>query len=214
VDELRVRAGTFMLAADMHLSLLSIAPGATLDARSRSLAVHATAGTRDAVAAQLNALVASARNTSPQLWKGPGLGTSSATGTLTTLAVVPNRDGSGAARYSTFAGQPVDANTVLVKFTYAGDADANGRVNIDDYFAIDRGRAMGLSGYANGDFNYSGGPPNGDDYFLIDAAYLGQGAPLNVAGVRPLVGAVSPVFSTEPVETGAGLFGESESLLT
>jgi hypothetical protein len=59
-------------------------------------------------------------------------------------------------------------------FALAGDADHNHRIDIDDYFRIDLARAMGLGGFANGDFDHSGGPPDGDDYFIIDSAFLAQ----------------------------------------
>jgi hypothetical protein len=78
----------------------------------------------------------------------------------------------------------VSSGSVLVKYTYDGDSDVNGVVNIDDYFRIDLGYANQLAGgYRTGDFNYSGGPPNGDDYFLIDSAFLAQGIPLSVGAV-------------------------------
>ena len=47
-----------------------------------------------------------------------------------------------------------------------------------DQRSIDAGFASKSTGYANGDFNYSGGPPNSDDYFVIDLAYSTQSAPL------------------------------------
>jgi hypothetical protein len=65
----------------------------------------------------------------------------------------------------------------------AGDANGDGRINPDDYFAIDLGFASHLTGYAHGDFNRSGGAPDGDDYFVIDQAFLHQGAPLG--GAQP-----------------------------
>ena len=81
-------------------------------------------------------------------------------------------------------GVGITGGQALVKHTYFGDADLDGRVTARDYFAIDRGRAMGLTLWANGDFNYSGGPPNADDYALIDRAFLGQGTPMAPA-MRP-----------------------------
>lgn len=103
-------------------------------------------------------------------WTGNGIVTSAAIANpLMTLGIRPGDGGE-------FAGVALDSNSILIRYTYAGDANLDGRVDIDDYFAIDTGYSAGRSGYANGDFNYSGGAPDGDDYFLIDASYVGQGA--------------------------------------
>jgi hypothetical protein len=53
----------------------------------------------------------------------------------------------------------------------AGDANDDGQVDISDYFAIDKGYAMGLSGWANGDFDASG-TIDAQDFSLIDRAFL------------------------------------------
>jgi hypothetical protein len=66
-----------------------------------------------------------------------------------------------------------------VKYTYNGDANADGQLNADDYAAIDAGFATHSTGYGNGDFNYSGGGPNSDDYFVIDLAYSNQDTSLS-----------------------------------
>ena len=99
-------------------------------------------------------------------------------------------------RYTTFSGQPVDAADVLVKYTYLGDANLDGRVNIADYLIVDRASARGQTGWVSGDFNYSGGPADGTDYFLMDQAFLGQGAPL----LTPTSSVSSPV--PEPAAIG------------
>ena len=65
---------------------------------------------------------------------------------------------------------------VLMKYTYAGDADLSGTVTATDYMLIDNGFNSGgtLTGWRNGDFNYDG-VINGDDYTLIDNAFNTQG---------------------------------------
>jgi len=73
----------------------------------------------------------------------------------------------------------VDNNAILVKYTYNGDANEDGMLNADDYAAIDAGFASHATGYNNGDFNFSGGSPNPDDYFIIDKTFNDQGAPLS-----------------------------------
>jgi hypothetical protein len=64
-------------------------------------------------------------------------------------------------------------------YTYGGDANLDGTLNGDDYFAIDDhiNQAGVAFGYINGDFNYDG-DINGDDYFIIDNNINAQGPPL------------------------------------
>jgi FG-GAP-like repeat len=81
-----------------------------------------------------------------------------------------------------FAGQAVDATAVLVKFTYAGDANLDGKINVDDYGRIDFNASSGKSGWFNGDFNYDG-KINVDDYGIIDFNVGIQGPPLSGAAV-------------------------------
>jgi hypothetical protein len=61
---------------------------------------------------------------------------------------------------------------------FAGDLNADGRVNPDDYALLDRNAARGLTGGANGDFN-ADGSINAEDYFLIDSAFGQLGNPLS-----------------------------------
>jgi hypothetical protein len=41
-------------------------------------------------------------------------------------------------------------------YTYGGDANLDGKINILDYVRIDQGLASSLTGWSNGDFNYDG----------------------------------------------------------
>jgi hypothetical protein len=52
----------------------------------------------------------------------------------------------------TFDGQAVDATTVLVKYTYRGDADLSGAVTLDDF-------TLFLSGYQRGGTDWFQGAP-------------------------------------------------------
>jgi hypothetical protein len=78
---------------------------------------------------------------------------------------------------ATFDGQRLDDTAVLVKYTYYGDADFNGRVNFDDYVHTDSGFNNHLSHWLNGDFD-GNGVVNFDDYVLIDQAFNTQGGVL------------------------------------
>jgi hypothetical protein len=58
-------------------------------------------------------------------------------------------------------------------YTYGGDANLDGKINIDDYVRIDSGIAAGLTGWSNGDFNYDG-KVNIDDYTTVIDANIGN----------------------------------------
>ncbi len=78
-------------------------------------------------------------------------------------------------------GQTISGSDTLVMYTYGGDANLDGKINIDDYIRIDNGVANGLTGWSNGDFNYDG-VVNIDDYTqFIDANIGTQGAPYSTA---------------------------------
>ena len=76
-----------------------------------------------------------------------------------------------------FDAEPVDTSAVLIKYTYYGDADFNGKVNFDDYVRTDSGFNNHRTGWTNGDFD-GNGSINFDDYVLIDLAFNTQGGVL------------------------------------
>src|SRR5256714_13868260 len=95
---------------------------------------------------------------------------------LTTLAVADASEVLDFSSGSTtlWDGQSVDTTTVLVKYTWGGDANLDGTLNGDDYFQIDShfNQAGLIFGHYNGDFNLDG-DINGDDYFIIDSNWNG-----------------------------------------
>jgi autotransporter-associated beta strand protein len=67
-----------------------------------------------------------------------------------------------------WSGQSIDSNDTLVMYTWAGDANLDGKVNADDYASIDLYSTIpGSDSWNHGDFNYNG-VINADDYALID----------------------------------------------
>jgi hypothetical protein len=61
-------------------------------------------------------------------------------------------------------------------YTYGGDANLDGKINVDDYGRIDSSIGLAIAGWYNGDFNYDG-KVNIDDYGIIDNNSGIQGAP-------------------------------------
>jgi hypothetical protein len=141
-------------------------------------------------------LVASARNGGS--WNGAGVGTSQNTnGGLTTLAVASAQQALGGS--GVFAGQTVGAGALLVSYTYGGDANLDGKVNVDDYGHIDSNVVLaGVSGWFNGDFNYDG-KINVDDYGIIDFNVSIQGSKLgggaSALSLPPLAGVADQTMS-------------------
>jgi hypothetical protein len=104
-------------------------------------------------------------------WNGSGIVTSmtdATSGVLTTVAVCTGADIGADGQSIMWGGEFVGSNSVLIMYTWGGDADLNGELNGDDYFFIDSNILTQNPGYHNGDFDYNG-EINGDDYFIIDA---------------------------------------------
>jgi regulation of enolase protein 1 (concanavalin A-like superfamily) len=173
-DDLTVNSGTTVaLAATVQkLNSLAINGSGALDLRDNDLIVDYSGASP---LASIQVMINAAR--SGGSWTGSGLTSSTARDNAahnTTLGAIEASDYPGG---STFDGEPLDATMVLVKYTYYGDADFNGRVNFDDYVRTDNGFNNHRSGWNNGDFD-GNGLVNFDDYVLIDLAFNTQGPPL------------------------------------
>jgi hypothetical protein len=120
-------------------------------------------------------------------WNGTGgiISSSAASDSthLTALGVIRNIQ-SGSPLFTSFDTYAVGASDVLVKYTYVGDANLDGKVDGSDYSLIDNGYLKKMTGWYNGDFNYDG-VVDGSDYTLIDNAFNTQGADLTaqIAGM-------------------------------
>ncbi len=128
----------------------------------------------------VSALVASGRN--GRAWNGSGIVTSQTDATnsgLTSLGVATAAEvtGIGAAQTTVWAGQTVTGTDTLVKYTYAGDANLDGKIDVLDYGRIDLNVPLGVSGWFNGDFNYDG-KIDVLDYGIIDFNVAVQGPAL------------------------------------
>jgi hypothetical protein len=179
-------------------SSLALAPGGSKLLRTNGLSIAATAaldvGDGDVILqssaankmADWNTLMNQLRSGRGNgLWNGFGVrsSTAAANGLHTTgIGIVLNDNGLGAPILSTFNGEAVDANTVLLKYTYYGDRNLDGDVDADDYVGIDDGFANRANPnnltfprqpWMFGDLNLSNSV-NSDDYFMIDNAFSNQ----------------------------------------
>jgi hypothetical protein len=84
-------------------------------------------------------------------------------------------------------------------YTYAGDANLDGKINIDDYGRIDGNVASSGSvfGWDKGDFNHDG-KINIDDYGIIDGNINRQGAVFPTAGGATFVALEGVAAIPEP----------------
>jgi hypothetical protein len=108
-------------------------------------------------------------------WDGVGIRSTAAANDpigLTAIGAIDNVqlaafEGSG---YTSFAGVPVNANSVLLKYTYYGDADLSGTVDSQDVNLLDQGYGTSGGGWLSGDFDYSG-TVDSQDVNLLDEGY-------------------------------------------
>jgi hypothetical protein len=126
-------------------------------------------------------LIATGRNGGD--WRGNGIMTTA----ITTANNVYNTLGVGEARNvlaitgtqtASWYGNAVDATSVLVKFTYGGDINIDGKIDILDYSVIDSNVPIGLNGYDKGDMTYDG-KIDILDYSVIDSNVPIQGPRIN-----------------------------------
>jgi hypothetical protein len=196
IGSLMVSSGSTVAMTSTSPNILIVPAGATFSIDSTSkldlgtdyldlLASNAPQGA--AVIASVNGLVAGGYNHGQ--WNGHGIESSAAAADsahLRAVGVIENNGvyGAGSGTLGSFDKVTPGVYDVLVRETYYGDANLDGKVDGSDYSHIDAGYSSkaSLSGWANGDFNYDG-VVDGTDYALIDNAFNSQGAALLPAAV-------------------------------
>jgi hypothetical protein len=144
-----------------------------VDLKNNQLVTNAPAGTyTGGVYTGLQGDVQRAYNSGA--WSLPGLTTSmpDANPGLTTIAVATGEQirGLGPNDTAIWGGQTITGASTIAMYTYAGDANLDGLIDVNDYGVIDTFiQFPGANGYANGDFNYDGFIDAGD-YGILDAA--------------------------------------------
>lgn len=157
---LRARQGTLVVngraavipgrAADKtsRVQSLSVGPAGRFDLGDNDLLIDYAGFTPRAA---VEALVASAY--AGGAWSGPGLLTSlSGPGGLLSLGVADASEVGAGASYNGIA---IDATTVIVRYTLAGDANLSGGVDISD-FSVLAGNFNQPGRWRTGDFDYDG----------------------------------------------------------
>jgi hypothetical protein len=103
-------------------------------------------------------------------WNGTGIASAVAHGDSTHLTALGSTQSTG----NSFDGMNTSNSDVLIKYTYYGDTNLDGKIDGIDYSRIDGGFFTAATGWANGDFNYDN-HVDGSDYTLIDNAFNTQG---------------------------------------
>jgi O-glycosyl hydrolase len=181
----------------LTVSALSLDAAARLDLAGNKMIIHATSGSLASVLTSVTGWLATGYGVGASHWNGLGISSTTAWGDsshLTAVGMMSNTLGTGQ-RLSTFGGETVNANDILLRYTYYGDANLDGLVRGADYALTDNGFNFGLSGFGNGDFNYDGAI-TAADYALIDNAFNFQGGPLGQTALQPL--ALSLSFAEPP----------------
>lgn len=197
-DTLSINDGRVGVGATQRLALLAIADGAGLDLPSfggatlvvRDLSLAATARLDLAGSAMvLDYTGASPASTIRDLlitgrsggsWDGFGIASSSAAVDPATAIGYAEASDLHGTFPAIFAGEPLDATSVLLRFTLQGDADLSGGVNIADFSRLAASFNQAGGGWSRGDFNYDGSTGIAD--FAALAGNFNRSLPSGVAG--------------------------------
>lgn len=134
-------------------------------------------------------------------WDKPGITSSMASfANGTTLAAAD----ASTLGITTFENQSVN-NSVIVKYTWFGDANMDGVVNAADVTFMQKNAAAGGTGWTAGDFNYDG-KINADDFALFMLGEARQTGQLGTGTTAPeptlFLAPIAAIFFLRPRRTG------------
>jgi hypothetical protein len=149
-------SGTILVGLNSRLSATMVSPSAftntgTVDLNGALILDYTTTSPRATLAAQVKTGYASGS------WNGIGINSHNAAAAFGTAH--PTAIGYADASIigvSTFAGQAVDQTTLLMRYTFCGDADLNGTVNSIDFNRLATSFNQSGKDWYDGDFNYDG----------------------------------------------------------
>ncbi len=185
-------------------------PQAIFDVCNGKLIVDKTATTLSTIRSEINSGRAGGS------WTGPGITSGAAAADVlagggtanTALGYADNADaGMG---LTTFGGQAVNSNSLLLRYTVLGDANLDGKVDLSDFLSLRQN--FGLTSGATwdrSDFDYDGKVNLSD--FLILRAHFGQSLPSGLVGASSPA-AAAPITGLSPVPEPAALLLVAASL--
>jgi fibronectin-binding autotransporter adhesin len=215
-----VASGTLGLAKIPATGNLSIASGATAKVTLKGTA-NSAAGTSVITPAQLNIATGGkldlTNNTLVLDYTGPvgtlvgDTRTNLQSGRLTTSAASPTgaRLGYGDTAVlgaGTYGGVAVDNSAVVVKFTYGGDSNLDGQVDVTDLGALATAWQTSAP-WTGGDFNYDGFVDVSDLGILATNWQLGVGSPLGPGSLEVAMASVGLGNVSVPEPTSMALMG-------
>jgi hypothetical protein len=170
-----------------------------LDIGNGGLIVNYAPGQGPSTLATIEAMVGFAMNSGNTVWGANGITSSAAANdphSSTGIGVIDNAyldetyPGQNLGpMYTTFLGQSVQENSILVRYTLYGDDDLSGQVGASEYTIIDAAynsqQATGIAAqdWIEGNFDYSGLAGVGaSEYSMIDATYN-----MEQAGLTPVL---------------------------
>jgi hypothetical protein len=188
-----VNVGSIFVASS---AVATVASGGTTVLRSGSLAVNGKLDLNDNKAivdyagdsplASIRQAALSAYNDGT--WNGPGIGS----GLAAAVAIDGSNTHKTAVGYaeaaalgiSSFAGQSVDGTTIVMRYTYSGDANLDGKVNAMDFNLLATNFGGNSKVWSDADFNFDG-TVNSADFAAIATNY-------NLALASPALGTLVP----------------------
>jgi autotransporter-associated beta strand protein len=177
-------------------------PMAKLDLDNNDLIIDYVAEAEASPLATVTAQIVAGR--AGGAWNGNGIASSTAASDATkSLGVADNAE----LNLASFSGQTVDSSSVLVKFTYVGDADVNGQVDVADLGRL-ASNWQTATGWSGGDFDYSGFVDVADLGMLASNWQAGAGDPLGPSFAEALAAVGLPGAAVpEPMGAAALLIG-------
>lgn len=170
-----------------RMASLTVDSGATVDVTDNSLVIDYVATYASPLSA-LSGLIAAAYDSGK--WDRPGIASSSAAANSATALGIADNSVLG---LSSFRGQNVSGDDVLISYTWYGDANLDGKVDAADLalFAANGSAAT----WSTGDFNYDG-VVNADDYALYALGYAAQTGNFPISVPEPaIMGSVAVLFT-------------------